>query len=157
MLCEKCKKNEACYHSTLIVNGNSKTTNLCYECATKEDLIQKNSVDIFNDFFSSFNDMFEDSLNEFFCPSCNISLGDFRRNHFLGCPSCYDIFKDDLSILEQRIKDDEKIEFNTPKTSSIDIQIEDLQKKMKKAIEEERYEDAGDYKKQIENLKNRQN
>ena len=41
MLCDKCKKHEACYHSTLVINGEVKSTHLCEECATKEGVLNK--------------------------------------------------------------------------------------------------------------------
>lgn len=151
MLCEKCKKNQACYHSTLIVNGNTQTTNLCLECANKYGEVDKNK-NFFNNFFKEFEQVFSSSVfDDMFCPSCNIGFNKFRRNGFLGCPDCFDIFKSDL----ENITKNEKIQFNTPGKEQ--KQIEDLTNKLNKAIEEERYEDASDYNKQIKALKNKLN
>lgn len=158
MLCEKCKKNEACYHSTLIVNGVSQSTHLCEECAKKEGLMKGSSQEFFKDFFNEFNDMFNTNLlDDFFCPSCNIGFNQFRKRGFLGCDDCFDVFKKDIESLLNFKTEKEEITFNTPNKSKEEKQIEDLQEKLKYAIKEERYEDASDYNKKIKELKNKLN
>lgn len=156
MLCEKCKKNEACYHSTLIVNGNSKSTHLCADCAKKEGVMKDNSNKFFKNFFKDFNDSFNfdfDKLDNLFCPTCNMNFGDFKANDFLGCPDCFDFFKEDFEDL----KDDDKIEFSTPKKTKEEQELDRLKDQLKTAINEERYEDAADINKQIKNYKSKHN
>ena len=156
MLCQNCKKKEACYHSTLIVNGNSQSTHLCADCAKKEG-VNNNQTKFFEEFFKDFDNIFNanfNKINEFFCPSCNINFNDFRLNRFLGCPDCFDVFKSDL---ERLIEDDDKIEFNTPKKTKEQIEIDELTTKLKSAIKDERYEDASDYNKRIKALKEKYN
>ena len=164
MICEKCKKKEANYHSTLIINGVSESIHLCEDCARREGKLGAKSTDIFEEFFNSFNDAFsKDIFDGFFCPSCSTSFTSFKNNGYLGCENCFDVFKHDIDDLFNfftpkfkkslpKIKD-EKIEFNTPKKSKEEIEIENLQQKLALAIKEERYEDASDYNKQIKNLK----
>jgi len=159
MLCDKCKKNEACYHSTIIINGHSESTNLCSECA-KEEKVLDNNVNFFKDFFNEFNDVFNAELDNFFCPSCSIGFNQFRRKGFLGCPDCFDVFRQDLENVVN-LKQKDEITFNTPTKSKEEKHLADLQEKLDKAIKDERYEDAGDYNKQIKEiikkLKNKNN
>lgn len=153
MLCDKCKKNEACYHSTLIINGNQKSTHLCTECAKKEGVMKDNKF--FKNFFKDFNDRFNEQmkkLDNLLCPTCNMSFDDFKNNDFLGCPDCFDVFKEDLEDFA-----DDKIEFRTPQKSKEEIELDKLKQQLKNAIDEERYEDAGDITKQIKNYKQKHN
>lgn len=154
MLCEKCKKNEACYHSTLIINGNEKSTHLCSECAKKEG-VMKNDNKFFKNFFKDFDERFDmqfNKLSNLLCPTCNMSFDDFRNNDFFGCPDCFDVFKEDLEDLS-----DNKIEFRTPKKSKEELELDNLKQQLKNAINEERYEDASDINKQIKKYKQKHN
>lgn len=158
MLCEKCKQNEACYHSTLIVNGAKTSTNLCEACARKEGFMKNETKDFFDSIFNDYKSIFdEDILSDFVCPSCNLNFDEFRLNNFLGCPDCFSSFKKDaLDCINGKAKfDDEKIEFCTPKKSKEEKELEDLTAKLNSAIKDERYEDAGDINKKIKELKNK--
>lgn len=153
MKCEKCKINEACYHSTLIVNGREQSTHLCNDCAKKEGVLDSNK-NFFKDFFNEFNDVFNREFDDFFCPSCNIGFNQFRSKGFLGCPDCFDVFKSDLENFIN-LNNEDKITFNTPKKCKEEIELEKLQEKLNKAIKDERYEDATDINKKIKEIKNK--
>ena len=159
MLCEKCKQNEACYHSTLIVNGAKTSTNLCADCARKEGLMKDETKDFFDNIFDNFNSFFNmNGLDDFICPTCQTNFNEYRLNNFLGCPDCFSNFKKDLlDILEEKNNkiDDEKIEFCTPKKTKEEKQLDDLQSQLASAIKDERYEDAGEINKKIKELKNK--
>ena len=42
MLCDKCKQNNATYHSSVNVNGNISETHLCESCARENKLFSFN-------------------------------------------------------------------------------------------------------------------
>lgn len=160
MKCEKCNKKEACYHSTLIVNGNSKSVHLCEDCARKEGFLSDNRNDIFDVFFDNFtkpfDDMFNfDSIDKFICSSCGTNFDEFRKNHYLGCNNCFDNFynKIDNFFKSADIESDDKIEFRTPKKTKLDEQIDEMQEKLNLAVKEERYEDAAKINKDLKALK----
>lgn len=155
MLCEKCKKNQACYHSTIIINGHSESTNLCSVCAKKEGEIESNK-NFFKNFFKEFNDMFNSELDKFFCPSCSIGFNQFRNKGFLGCSDCFDVFKQDLESVV-KLKNKDEITFNTPPKTKQEKQLLELQEKLNKAISEERYEDAADINRKIKEINNKLN
>lgn len=159
MLCEKCKQNEACYHSTLIVNGAKTSTNLCETCARKEGFMKDETKDFFDHIFDGYKSMFDmDSLSDFVCPSCKTNFDDFRLNNFFGCPDCFSTFRQDAMDLLNRAMpefDDEKIEFRTPKKSKEEMELDELKEQLNSAIKDERYEDASDINKKIKELKNK--
>jgi len=158
MLCDKCKKYEACYHSTLIVNGESKSTHLCEHCATKEGVFNKRYNSIFDEFRSLTNFLGFDDFEDKACPSCHWSLRQFKNSGLLGCSDCYNAFEDEIEDIVKRIQP-----YTENKLDNIEFKVEtkDLTKEQKlitlkadlqKAIKEERYEDAGEINKEIKKL-----
>lgn len=159
MKCDKCNK-ESVYHSKLIVNGVSQTTNLCRECAMKEGVFTAEPTNIFDDMFSIFSDFLPfEKVEEVVCPVCKTSLREYRNNHLLGCSNCYETFKDEIKNIIAKIAPytehkQESIQIKQkPKTRKTkEEKIAALREDMKQAVSEERYEDAAKIKKQIAKL-----
>ena len=149
MSCDKCG-NPSVYHSTLIVNGVSKKTSLCRDCAIKEGDFSQQSPSLFDEMFNSFADMLNfEQVEDVVCPVCKMSLKEFKSTGRLGCPNCYEMFRSEISNIIKRIAP-----FETHKQESLNIgkiktekpskeqQIKRLREEMKLAVSEERYEDA---------------
>lgn len=160
MLCDKCKKYEACYHSTLIVNGESKSTHLCEKCAQKEGVLNRGYNSIFDEFRSLTNFLGFDDFEDRICPTCNSSLRQFKRTGLLGCANCYNVFEDEIEDIIKRIQPSvenkvDNISFNVESKKeelSKEQTLVKLKSDLQKAIQEERYEDAGVINKQIKSL-----
>ena len=159
MLCDKCKKCEACYHSTLVINGEVKSTHLCEECAILDGVFTPHTS-IFDEFKTLTNFLGFDDFEDKFCPSCNWSLSQFKRSGRLGCGECYNAFEDEITDIVKRIQpyadhNAENIEFNI-QTNNADVskkqQLANLKLDLQNAIKEERYEDAGSINKEIKKL-----
>lgn len=160
MLCDKCKTREACYHSTLVVNGEVKSTHLCEKCATKEGVLNKTYNSIFDEFRSLTNFLGFDDFEEKYCPSCHWSLRQFKNSGMLGCPTCYDAFEEEVEDIVKRIQPYsenklDNIEFNV-ETKKQNLtkkeKLNNLKQDLQKAIKEERYEDASVINKEIKKL-----
>lgn len=159
MKCNKCG-NESVYHSTLIINGVSQSISLCRECAIKEGVFSDYST-VFDDMFSSFQDLLSfEAVKNVSCPVCKTTLKEFKLVGKLGCPNCYEAFRDEISKIIKRIspyekhsQDTIKIKAKTVKLSKTE-KIEALRNEMKQCVAEERYEDAAKIKKQILKLEN---
>ncbi len=160
MLCDKCKKNEACYHSTLVVNGEVKSTHLCEKCAIKEGVFSKKYNSIFDEFRSLTNFLGFDDFEDKVCPNCSWTLSQFKNRGVLGCGECYNAFEEEINDIVKRIHPDienkvDNIEFKveeTKKNLAKEQKLENLKSDLQKAIKEERYEDAGVINKQIKKL-----
>ena len=160
MLCDKCKKYKACYHSTLVVNGEAKSTHLCEACAIKEGVIATSHTSIFDEFRSLTNFLGFDDFVDKACPSCNWTLRQFKNLGKLGCGECYNAFEDEIEDIVKRIQpytshNADNIEFNIKKEStemSKQQRLVSLKSDLQKAIKEERYEDAGTINKEIKQL-----
>ena len=160
MNCDRCGKPSV-YHSTLIVNGVSQTTNLCRECAIKEGVFSNEPSNLFDDMFSAFADFLPfEKVQDVVCPVCKTSLREFKSSGVLGCPNCYDAFRDEVSRILKRIAPFENHKQDLIKQTkepakqkmSKEDKIANLRKEMSLAVKEERYEDAAKIKKQISKL-----
>ncbi len=160
--CDKCGK-PAVYHSTLIVNGVSQSTNLCRDCAIKEGVFNSQPTSIFDDFFAPFADFLPfEKVENLVCPVCKTSLREFKSTLNVGCPNCYETFSKELNNMVKRISrlDHHKPEVSfkpekaekQAKPATKQEKVDALRAEMKQAVAEERYEDAGKLKKKIQKL-----
>jgi protein arginine kinase activator len=63
---------------------------------------QKNSL--FDDIFSSFSDLLGfEQVENVVCPVCKTTLKEFKTSGKLGCPNCYDMFREEISNIIKRI------------------------------------------------------
>lgn len=182
MLCENCGKREANVRYSENINGRRKELNLCEECSKKLGInqIDFNMPIDFSSFLGGFMDelstpefmpMFN-TLKETKCNTCHSTFEDIINTGMIGCQDCYDIFEEKLDPIIKKIQGsnkhigrigkiiDNKIdEKNTSKESNQkeknnENNIAMLQEKLKKAIKEERYEDAAKIRDEIKNLEN---
>lgn len=162
MNCDRCGKPSV-YHSTLIVNGVSQRTNLCRDCAIKEGVFTAKPSNIFDDMFSVFADFLPfEKVADVTCPVCKLSLREFKTTAKLGCPNCYDAFREEIAKVIKRIAPFEthkqesiKQVKSTTKATSKEDKIATLRQEMAEAVKEERYEDAAKIKKQIQKLESK--
>ena len=160
MKCDKCKIKEACYHSTLVVNGEVKSTHLCEDCATKEGVFNKTYNSIFDEFRSLTNFLGFDDFEDKSCPECRWTLWQFKNSGLLGCNKCYDSFEEEIEDIVRRIQPYgenklDNIEFKVEskkKSLTKEQKLLNLKQDLQKAIKEERYEDAGVINKEIKKL-----
>ena len=171
MLCERCKKNPATFHKSLNINGQVYETHLCHECANEVDFEMCSFS--FNDFDTQFEKLENSIIDEFFnldnfftptrllekndkkCNNCGSTFNDFLSRGRLGCANCYDVFEEEIRDMLENM--DNPTDFSLDIDSAVQAikpsELEQLQNDFNKAIEEERYEDAGEIKKKINKMK----
>ena len=165
MLCENCKKNNATTYFKRNINGNIQEVYLCSECAAKLDMGGMSS-----------------SLFDFFMPSqfriraereqkkcgCGTTFYNISQTGKVGCPDCYETFKNELAAVlkkingskqhtgrcPERLNGGKNAENKIPKTEE---PKEDLEAKLRKQLEEaikcENFEEAAKLRDQIKALK----
>lgn len=160
MSCDKCGKPSV-YHSKLIVNGVTQTTNLCRDCAIKEGVFTAEPVSIFDDMLSVFSDFLPfEKVADIKCPVCKTTLREYKNTNRLGCPNCYETFRDEINEVLKKItpnirhKEISNTNINEEKPEkkqreSKQEKISRLKQELALAVKEERYEDAGKLKKKI--------
>ena len=175
MLCQNCSKAQATTHIKRVINGETTEQHLCAACAKKlgfDSFFDDFSLSIPN-FFSGF---FSDAAPALTgrqterCPSCGSSFEEIVRTGMVGCADCYETFYDKLLPSIQRIHGRarhagkhppevvtaEQPAQAKPEKPTKEQQIEDLQKQMQQAIEEQNFEQAAVLRDNIKALKEEQ-
>ncbi len=112
MLCEKCKKRTATVFYNENINGKTRAYSLCGDCASK--LREKGDLQDITSMIGSFADPFsalhDDLFGGFFgipkyhavsaekkCAGCGSTYSSIADSGRVGCPACYETFRDELS------------------------------------------------------------
>lgn len=165
MKCQKCGVNIANHHKITEINGERFEEHLCSGCA-RESGQEKLSLFNVGDIFNSFIEPFEVPQKRLYCEDCLTTFDEFLNTGFVGCEHCYDYFKEQIkSVLKDmqagtthkpRRLNGTSVNFKTPaqdyKTEN-EMKIEELQNKIKQAVQEERYEDAAKFKRELDEIK----
>lgn len=155
MKCQNCGKREATVRYFENINGEKQELHLCSDCA--QNLGFTSFSNIFSPIFASlqgYNLIEEPEV----CKVCNYTFEDYLKTGLFGCPSCYDSFQDKLDdlflklhgksrhiALDSKDKPNEKVKEKIKKASkeaSKQDSVADLKEKLKKLVEEEKYEEA---------------
>ena len=180
MLCDNCGKREANVRYSENINGRKKELHLCEECSKKLG-IENMDFNMPIDFSSFFGGLLEDfGTNDFMplfnevkqlkCDNCGYTFEDIVNTGKLGCENCYSVFEDRLDPIIKKIqgsnkhvgrtgkiidsKISEKINNKDSKTeNNKDVsKVEKLQNDLKKAIKEEKYEEAAKIRDDIKKI-----
>lgn len=163
MLCDDCKKNQACVHLTQITHTQKIDKHLCEECAKKYgelifNIDQKFSV---NDFLAGmFNnglvEVDNSQLKEMTCPNCGMTYSDFSRTGKIGCSICYATFAKKLEPLLRRIHGASSHIGKFPKRSGGKLGLKQRIKQMRNTltthVANEEYEQAAKLRDTIKEL-----
>lgn len=119
-------------------------------------------------------------INELICPGCGLKFDDFVKNGKFGCSECYTTFEEKLNSIIKNLhgssrhvgrrpkniiagkkadinqEAETEIDKNVSNKDSSEIKIDKLNKDLKQAIKEERYEDAAKIRDEIKSLGRRQ-
>ena len=180
MVCDNCGKREANVRYSENINGRKKELHLCEECSKKLG-IENMDFNMPIDFSSFFGGLLEDfGTNDFMplfnevkqlkCDNCGYTFEDIVNTGKLGCENCYSVFENRLDPIIKKIqgsnkhvgrtgkiidsKISEKINNKDSKTeNNKDVsKVEKLQNDLKKAIKEEKYEEAAKIRDEIKKL-----
>lgn len=178
MLCQICRKKRSTGHFVQLAFG-KKYIDLyvCEDCAKK--LLENSGIDLDNTDSVSFGDFLKiffsqldsNMIDKEKCPICGYSFENFQREGLLGCSSCYEVFKTKLEPIIINYQGynkhigkgspyKERIPLNKETINSKMNNLSDLavlKKELKKAIEDERFEDASVLRDKIRIIENGRN
>ena len=173
MMCDKCGKNPATTIIRTVVNGVMNESNLCAYCAAKEGYGDFYKLSLSNMLASMFGDSIKSiAAAKKRCPCCNATFSDIVESGSVGCSKCYDTFREELmpSLLRLHgksvhigktpeisyVKSEDKNEVeNEPAIKKNSLQS--LKDDLKKAISEERFEDAAKLRDEIKDIESKEN
>lgn len=113
-LCEECGVNEACYTISVMMGGQVTQRHLCADCMAKMNmnLAAGNIKHLLSSILSALTGGEAEQENakaeippekDVVCPRCNTTLSQFTRSGRLGCPGCYQAFREQLNTMLQQI------------------------------------------------------
>lgn len=152
MLCTNCNKNEATKQIVALI-GNTKTVyNLCDSCSQ--------ALGIFSPFAFAFANLIQEEPEQLTCSKCNMTLSEFKRTGLLGCEHCYEDFIEEINPIINKVQKSpfhigrrpQNFEPETIEKKELTL-LEDLQNKLKEAIDSEDFEHAAILRDEIKTLK----
>ena len=148
MLCQHCKKNPATFSYVEIINGAKFESHLCDSCYADlvGDLGSKANNDLWAGLFG------EPSVKEKKCTVCGTRYSDYERTGLLGCPNCYDMFREELLPSIRRIQGKVDHVGKAAKNNDdlgLHRRLKSLQEQLEQALKERRYAEAGRLNNQI--------
>jgi len=164
ILCELCKKQPATVHVTEIARSAQKShlvqKHMCETCASGLELPSAPVVDVkaSPDIWKLLRQSAQKARAEgsLVCPSCGMSLAEFRSKGRFGCPKDYEVFRAHIEPLLLRVHNAQAHRGRLPgrdETSRRRSQhLSELRTKLEAAIREEAYESAARLRDEIQGL-----
>lgn len=157
MICSKCKNNNASFFYTQSINGKETSVALCHDCATKSGIGTSMVSPLFNSFFTKVKTNEKANSPAKKCSLCALTFNDILSMGKVGCPECYNTFKEELLDTIRSIHGTAKHVGLTPSGTAVVkkelTEEEILRDKLAEAIKTENYEEAAAIRDKIKALK----
>ncbi len=142
MLCDDCKKHPATIFFKEVLPDRTVELHLCEQCAAKRGLISTKKMSPLEVMHKLLKE--KDARDaEIICPVCYLSLAEFKRSGRFGCSHCINAFDPHIKELIKKIHHSDKhIGRKSASGRKRSIEIYWLRKELKKALEQEAYEEA---------------
>ena len=161
MTCGSCGSTDAVVHLTQIVNDEMSTHHLCEKCAAEKGLESAPQMQE-QPLLDVLSKMTQESVAEREwgndeCSFCAMTYKDFKKTGRLGCPHCYETFGTALPALLRRIhggsKHVGKVYLSPdPSASEMERRLEELRRRLERAVQTEDFERAAEIRDQINTL-----
>jgi protein arginine kinase activator len=152
MKCDVCSK-QATVFLTQIINGQMTTVNLCEPCAKEKGVTDSMGFGLAEAFVGPSTP----ANGERTCANCGFTQSQLKKIGRMGCPECYQTFRDGLdSLLSAMHKGTEHTGKSPGGKGAVRVvpptSATDLREQLQTAVAEERYEDAARLKAKIDAL-----
>jgi protein arginine kinase activator len=147
-ICQFCGE-PATIQLTDIINKVKKVSHLCDRCAREKQLIPEGkpsqlNLNVLVDFIVGTHSPKEshEPASPSHCPACGMRYSQFRAEGRLGCPHDYDVYRQELLPLLERVHRAERHAGKIPRRVAESQELSTLRGDLALAVAEERYEDA---------------
>ena len=165
MKCSKCNKKEATVFYREVVNGKETKYALCSDCAADREKEMNDTL--FKNFYEPFESGIFGSLfapisasakkEEKKCTLCGATFRELCEEGKAGCPVCYSVFREEfaptLTRLHGKVTHRGRVPLKFREKKDREDKILSLEKDLKTAISEERYEDAAALRDRLRELR----
>ena len=154
MKCEVCNSAEASVHFKQVVDGVVRELYVCQGCAAKNGFDVQSPMALTDFLFGmGVPENQLDPSSEKTCPSCNMTLGQFRKLSRLGCARCYETFSEQLEPVLHAMHRSTKHVGKMPAGEKLTSEIVAMQRAMEKAVSCEDFEEAAKLRDVLHTLK----
>ncbi|NLL81360.1 MAG: hypothetical protein GX231_03520 [Tissierellia bacterium] len=162
MLCDNCKRKDATFHYTKIINGKMEEHHLCETCAfDSQDFDMSNPFSIHKLFsgLTEAQETKEEDLKDITCSNCGLDFSRFQKTGKLGCATCYHDFSEYLKPIINGIHGHNHHRGKTPLRISPNIElqreIDELSNRLEDAVKKEEFEEAAILRDEIKEMRAR--
>jgi protein arginine kinase activator len=149
MKCQSCSNPATVHITTIEVGGNKKVVHLCQACAEQQQLVKHQELNlpaILQTLIGQHVGPLSDDLARRTCPECGIRFMEFRQQGRLGCPHDYDVFRDGIEPLLEKIHRSVRHVGKSPRRGppgeAEQAELLALRRRLREAVEAEAYEEA---------------
>jgi len=154
MKCELCNSAEASVHFKQVVDGDVRELYVCQECAAKNGFDVQSPMALTDFLFGmGLSEDESDPASEKTCPSCGMTLNQFRKMSRLGCARCYETFSEQLEPYLLAMHRSTRHSGKMPAGEKLTSEIVAMQKAMEKAVSCEDFEEAAKLRDALHALK----
>ncbi len=154
-ICQSCQKNLATVHLTEIVGDQQREVHYCEACAQTEGVHPLSPQSFFPNLVGpgAGGGEGEPDLK---CPECGLTYAEFRQRGRLGCGADYELFREGLIQLLERIHGSSQHIGKIPESEGDNLKLEreiiELRRELTRAIHLEDYEQAARIRDRIREL-----
>lgn len=143
----------ATVHLTQVIDGKIFKVDLCENCAQDKGVTDPDGMSVAALMASTeVGAGAAEEENAEACPSCGMSVNDFRKVGRLGCPTCYTHFHDLLEPALDKMHPGSRHQGKRPEVPGRGHRRKELEEALAAAIAEERYEEAARFRDELKTL-----
>jgi len=156
--CDNCNEREATVHYTEIEGLEKHEIHLCEDCY-RHKLAPVHKV---ADFAEVLKGLLQGTLKEqgasanAICPTCGLSVAEFRAAGRLGCPNDYRVFGEAIKSLIEKIQHGDRHLGKVPTRAGAELKRKNslirLRRELERAVQREEYEQAANLRDRIRQL-----
>jgi protein arginine kinase activator len=157
MNCDVCKQKTATVFLTQIVDGKMQKVNLCESCSKEKGVTDPKGFALADLLLGlGASEEMERSGTGQKCPMCGFSQADFKKTGRFGCSNCYEVFADGLEAMLKGMHKGTthtgKVPQRLLKARQHAEELKRLQRELRKAVDDEKYEAAAELRDKIKHL-----
>jgi protein arginine kinase activator len=151
MNCEICGAGEGKIKYTQIINGEKIEFHICEECARKKGFHPSGGTEQGKIVEEKREDMEQEK-----CPVCGWEISDIEKHGKLGCPQCYNSFRNYISKLVEGLHEGSTHKGKAPvfdkRKLALKMEIREVRRELETALKREEYNLAAQLRDKIKNL-----
>lgn len=147
MMCQECGQREASICFATIINGEKHEEYLCQECVAKKQLLRFDLSQLAAQLAKKKEPAAPEApVPQLTCGACGTTYAQFLKEGAMGCPMCYDAFREPLGAYLMKKLGRAQYAGDAPEQAgeqvSLRMERDKMKQRLHRAVEEENYEQA---------------